>query len=295
MLRLNYEKRDLGYSFGMVVAVMVAMSFVLNFIFGQDPQGWRFWLMQGLYTLFIGSSAIIYAAVTKTNLIAATKLNVKPRLAHLGWGFLAVGCLIFFSMPLNSMVLDAIEAMGLKRPQVDIPSDIAGLIVVAAILPALCEEIIFRGTVAQSAKNMHGKVAALAVSGALFAVFHINPAQTLHQFVLGAFLTLLVFRSGSLWTSIAVHLFNNVLVVALDYTPLASNEFWNVKTNTGAVLGIMFAGLVAFSLCVFGYIKTTKSDWQPSDEKEKTDSLSLVVLIASVAVCVALWIMQLFV
>lgn len=274
---------------------MLTASFALSLIFGENPEGWKFWLMQALYTLCIGGSAFVYAAITKTNPIAATKLNVKPSFAHMGWGFLAIVCLIFGMMPLNSMLLDAIEAMGLKRPEVDIDDNLAGLITVAAFLPAICEEIVFRGTVAQSARNMRSKAAALALSGALFSVFHVNPAQTIHQFVLGAFLTLLLFRSGSLWTCIVAHLFNNALVVALNGTPLGNDAFWNVKTNTGAVLGIMFAGLAGFCLCVFGYIKTTKSAWQTENADDEKDSLSLGVLIAAVVVCIVLWIMKLFV
>ncbi len=297
MLRLNYEKKDLGFSFGFAVAVMMVASVVLTLIFGET-QGWKFWLMQAIYTLLVGGSAFVYAALTKTNPVTAAKLNKKPRLAHLGWGFLAIVCLIFGMMPLNTMLMEAIEAMGLKRPAVELPNDVAGLIVVATILPAFCEELVFRGTVAQSAERMSNRYAALAISGALFALFHANPAQTLHQFVLGAFLTLLVFRSGSLWTSILAHLFNNALVVALNYTVLGTEEFWNVKTNTGVVLGLMFAGLIGFGLCVFGYLKTTHSVWQKNTEKdarEEKNTISLLVLCVSAAACLVLWVAGLFV
>lgn len=299
MHRLNYEKKDLGYSFGIAVAVMVTASLALSLIFGENAVGWKFWLEQALYTLCLGGSAFLYAAFVKTNPIAASKLNVKPRLAHMGWGILAIGCLIFGMMPLNCMFLDAIEAIGLNRPKspFDDPANasVAGLLLVATLLPAFCEEFIFRGVVAQSAAGMKSKLATLAVSGALFSLFHANPAQTLHQFVLGAFITLLVLRSGSLWTGIAAHLFNNAFVVALNYTELGKEEFWRVSTNTGTVLPIMFAGLIGFALCVFGYLKTTRSVWTVTNDGQKTDSASVIVLVASAAVCLVLWVSALFV
>ena len=294
MLRLNYQKKDLGFAFGTAVAAMVTASLALSLIFGSAADGWRFWLMQALYTLCIGASVFIYDAIARINPVAASRLNVKPRFAHMGWGFLATVCLIFAMMPVNSMFLDAIEAVGLKRPSVDIPDDLAGLLIVAALLPAFCEELVFRGAVAQSAGAMKNKLAALAVSGGLFALFHANPAQTVHQFVLGALLTLLVLRSGSIWTSVAVHLFNNALVVALNYTPLGADEFWSVTANTGTVLGIMFAGIVGFALCVFGYLKTTESVWKPSEDEGASPTASRIVLLASVVVCVVLWVSALF-
>lgn len=302
MFRLNYEKKDLGFSFALAVAVMTVASLVLSLIFG-NASGWKFWLMQALYTLFIGGSAFLYAALTKTNVLSATKLNKTPSFAHVGWGCLATACLIFAMMPLNSMLMDAIEATGLKRPSVTLENDLAGLIAVAAILPAFCEELVFRGTIAQSLANNSNKLATLAICGGLFAVYHGNPAQTVHQFVLGGLLTLLALRSGSLWVSVVVHMFNNLLVIGLNYTPLGEDAFWSVKTNTGPVLGIMFGALAAFALCIWGYVKTTESAWsiqlQPADDvsakQTEQQRTSYVVLAVAVCVCVALWVSALFI
>ena len=228
---------------------------------------------------------------------------------------------------INNLFLDTIESSGLSRPSMELERNFLGLVLCACVLPAFTEEIVFRGTIAQSLYNHKSKLAAVAISGALFSIFHANPAQTLHQFVLGAFLTLLVFRSGSLWTSVIVHFFNNALVVALSYTPLGSDEFWNLKTNPNVALTLMIVGLIGFSLCVLLYVLTTKSSWQrvtqpiaetqddgddgddeletaedeanDGDKKPREDyaveeqKLSNAPLLVGVLVCVALWIAQL--
>ncbi|MCH5152722.1 MAG: CPBP family intramembrane metalloprotease [Clostridiales bacterium] len=304
MYRLNYDKKDLGPSFMTAVTTMVVASLALGLIFGAQASGWKFWLMQALYTLLIGGSAILYAALTKTKVFVATKLNIAPRYAHILWGCLAVTCLIACMMPINNALLDGIEALGLKRPSVTLDDNIVGLLIVACVLPAICEELVFRGTVAQCLSNGSNKLATLAISGALFSVFHANPAQTLHQFVLGAFLTLLVLRSGSLWASVIVHLFNNTLVVLLSYTAIGSEEFWSFTTNTGVVVACLVVGVVGFVASVFGYLKTTKSVWnccdQSVDETSHTSSstkitpMSTVMLAVAVTVCVALWVAGLF-
>lgn len=292
----------MGSSFALAVGVMLVSSLVLGSIFGVESTGWKYWLMQALYAVAIGSSAFIYAAITKTNVFTATRLKKSPPFAHFLWGCLAVVFLIFCMTPLNNWLMDGIEAMGFKRPDVELEDNLAGLLIVACLLPCFTEEMVFRGTVAQSLEGNKNKLAALAISGALFSVFHANPAQTVHQFVLGAFMTLLVYRSGSLWTSIIVHFFNNALVVGLSYTKIGSDEFWNVKTNLGWVLALFFIGMAGFALCVFGYLKTTKSVWQlDKQEGEQNDSVKLqnnvtstILLIIAVVICAVLWGASLF-
>ena len=267
MLRLNYEKKDLGYSFALTTFVTVVAALALQLLFGADTSGWRFWTMQASYTLLIGGSAFLYAAISKTNVFTATKLNKRPSLSHVLWGCGAAVFLILCMSVINNLFLDLIESLGFRRPSVELENNLAGLIICACILPAFAEEVVFRGTVAQSLYGHKSKLAAIAISGALFSLFHGNPAQTLHQFVLGAFLTLLVFRSGSLWTSVIVHFFSNAFVVALAYTPLGDDGFWNIRLNAKVALPLMIVGLVGFAVCVLLYLKTTKSNWQTAVEK----------------------------
>lgn len=311
MLRLNYEHKDLGKSFALAVAMMLVASLILGLIFGAGTTGFEFWLMQGLYSLLIGGSAVLYASITKTNFVTATKLNKVPNWKHFCWGCLAVVFLIACMVPLNNWILDGIEAIGLKRPTVELDDSLAGLLIVACLIPCFTEEVVFRGTIAQSLYSSRNKWGAVAISGALFALFHANAAQTLHQFVLGSLLALLVYRSGSLWTSIIVHFFNNALVVVLNYTPLGKDEFWDVNTNMVVVITLFVVGLVGFAMCVWGYLKTTQSNWQQdSGEQSQQDGAdhkqhaelhkasqtqSLVMLVIAVLVCALLWIMSLLV
>lgn len=304
--RVCYNKADLGFSFALAVSVMVLAQIVLSLAFSPaiDPEtkvmeDWAFWCMQALYTLCLGSSALIYAKISKTNLFVATKLNAKPKLAHIGWGCLSVLFLIALMLPVNEWLMDLIESLGFNRPSVDMPVQAVPMVLVACVLPAFTEEIVFRGTVSQSLFDCKNKWGSLAVCGALFAIYHLNPAQTVHQFVLGAFLTLLVFRSGSLFTSVAVHFFNNIVAVVLTFVVTDEKNF----TDYGIVLATV--GLVGFALCVFGYLKTTKSSWQSKQGEEHNQQeqvqtgkmqdkkLSLACLIAAVAVCLALWIVNL--
>ena len=304
MRRLSYQSKDLGFSFAFATVFMVVASVALGFIFGVDASGWKFWLMQGLYTAVIGSSAFVYAAITKTKVFAANKMNKAPRVSHVLWGCAAVSFLVLCMSQVNALFLEWLQKLGVGAPAVELEDNVAGLIICACVIPAFCEEVVFRGAIAQSLAGFN-KAAAVCIGGALFALFHANPAQTLHQFVLGAFLTLLVLRSDSLWTSVIVHLFNNLFVVVLSYTPLDEVDFWNLQVNDMWTLPLMAVGIVGFALCVFFYVRTTNSAWQKNDKEDASDSTdgnapksklptnSIVALIFAAVVCAVLWVSQL--
>ena len=307
MRRLNYDNTDLGFSFALTTFVMVVISLVLQVV-GIGSSSLGYWITQAVYTLAIGSSSVVYALVSRTKFIAATKVNKAPKIDHILWGIAAVICLVFAMSVINNLFVTGIGSIdGLEKPSVSIEKNLAGLIICACILPALAEELVFRGTIAQSLYYYKSKWGALAISGALFALFHANPAQTLHQFVLGAFLTLLVFRSGSVWTSVLVHFFNNIFVVILSYTPLGADELWDVTKNPQVAVPAMLLGILGFVACTLVYLRTTDSAWNNNPNSQNTDDetevqeqtiladqrLSSAPLWVGIIVCVALWVSQL--
>lgn len=285
-MRTLYDKNDLGKSFGLAVAVMLFANVALGLAFGNAESDFAFWLMQALYQLAICSVAFIYAYASGTDVRSATAMNRPPKIAHVGWGCLATAFLIVLMLPLNDWFVQLIVKMGFAEPSVDLPLQVVPLVLIACVLPAVSEELVFRGTVAKTLERSSNKLAALAISGALFSLFHLNAAQTLHQFVLGMLLTLLVFRSGSVWTASLVHLFNNLVAVALTFAVTDESVFvnyWYVFVPIGTV---------GFAASVFGYCKTTKSSWRQAEECQ-TSAMSCGVLAVSVVACMALWIINL--
>lgn len=293
MLKEKYTKNDVGISFAIVIIAVIVVNLIVAIIaqlFKLDYDNVVFNVVaNAVNTLIIGGSAFIYAAISKTKVVKATKMNVKPPVAHIGWGCLATLFLITFMIPLNNWIADGIEALGLPRPSVDIEMDIVSMIFIAAILPAFCEEVIFRGTIAGALEGNRNKLASLAIVGALFSVFHMNPAQTVHQFALGAFLALLLYRSGSLWTTVIVHFFNNIFVIALSAIFGESIDLFFEQN----AIWLFFVGLICFAGCIAGYLFTTKSKWKVDEEQTKITGGSLAMLLVGVGVCLFMWIMTL--
>lgn len=87
-----------------------------------------------------------------------------------------------------------------------------------AVLPALAEEVLFRGVLAKLFKdwtrNTH---LAVIISAVVFAAIHLQFYGFLPRFLLGVVLGYLFFWSGSIWLPVAAHFANNFLSVIVEF------------------------------------------------------------------------------
>jgi sodium transport system permease protein len=84
-----------------------------------------------------------------------------------------------------------------------------------ALVPALCEEIAFRGFILRGLHHGFRPRNAVLLSSFFFALFHMNVFLFLPTFVLGVILGLLTVRSKSLLPAISFHLLHNSVLIAL--------------------------------------------------------------------------------
>jgi sodium transport system permease protein len=92
-------------------------------------------------------------------------------------------------------------------------------LLVLAVLPALCEELAFRGFILTGLRRRFPPWTAILLSSLLFAFYHMNVFQLLPAFVLGAVLALLTLHSGSLVPAVVFHLLHNSLILGLALLP----------------------------------------------------------------------------
>ncbi len=88
-------------------------------------------------------------------------------------------------------------------------------LLVFALVPAVCEELLHRGVIAPALARRLGFVPGLVLSALLFGLFHLNLARLLPTTVLGLATGFLRLRSGSLAPGILLHfLYNACLLLA---------------------------------------------------------------------------------
>lgn len=84
----------------------------------------------------------------------------------------------------------------------------------AVCLPAVAEELLFRGFLLTATQQRLGNTDALAVTAALFAIIHLDPQQFFVYCVLGGACGLATVQSGSVWAAVGLHAAFNATAVA---------------------------------------------------------------------------------
>ena len=92
-------------------------------------------------------------------------------------------------------------------------------LLLVALLPAVAEEVTFRGVVLAGLRRSGSRWIAVVGSALVFGLFHINPYHVLAAFAVGLLLGWVALESGSLLPGVLIHLVNNGAQVLLDRVP----------------------------------------------------------------------------
>lgn len=78
-----------------------------------------------------------------------------------------------------------------------------------AVVPAFCEELLFRGFILRNFERSMLPWAAIVLSGLIFGLFHIRLTQFIPLAVLGMLMAWITIASGSIWPAVVAHFVNN--------------------------------------------------------------------------------------
>ncbi|MEX1135578.1 MAG: CPBP family intramembrane glutamic endopeptidase [Balneolales bacterium] len=118
------------------------------------------------------------------------------------------------------------------------------------LVPAICEEVLYRGYVLRMLERSWGIWAAILVSGLIFGIYHMRITQLLPLAVLGIALAYITWRSGSLYPAIAAHFVNNggAVLMASYYPEYASETMGMPELPSLALLlpSILVTGVLLY-------------------------------------------------
>ncbi len=202
-------------------SVMMGVQLIVMFLVGMLLYGLNTHLdtttMQTIYELLVVvPPVLIYLAVSGESPKEVFSLN-KISIGNI----LFIVILVVFAMPIG-MFISLISAQFFPNTVSEvvgqITSESQGLFIpltALALVPAVLEELAFRGIVFSAYKKVDIKKAAL-VNGLFFAMFHLNLQQFLYTFALGIFFSYLVHYTRSILSSVIAHFTFNGIVVVLS-------------------------------------------------------------------------------
>lgn len=126
--------------------------------------------------------------------------------------------------------------------------NICAALLVIALAPAVCEEMLFRGMILHSLKARYRAVSAIAITSVLFGFYHMSLVKFVPTGLLGLVLCYVVWRTGSIYPAMLMHFLNNAYSVMVSYYP----------EQVGRVLPMLCQETLSFSdgmiLCGAGLI-----------------------------------------
>jgi membrane protease YdiL (CAAX protease family) len=153
-----------------------------------------------------------------------------------------------FSLPWSEWErdLERVEARNAQLLEGLLPRAPAWNLVVIAALPAVMEEVFFRGFVLKTLFTVTGRHTAVWMSALLFSLMHFQAFGFVGRTLLGAmFGYFTVLASGNLWPAIAAHFVNNGMYVMLAYffSPRQAQEssHWMMALVSTLLVGVLFA------------------------------------------------------
>lgn len=280
-----------------VLAILVllgigAVSALVGGIGDYQTQDWYLYVNYALTQFaFAITAGIFLAYIGKTPKAALQEQKCS-------WKYFLVAVLLQVGLlslsELNALFLQFLQRFGYEDAGISLPSmegfGFVGVLFVVALLPAVFEEIMFRGVLLSGLRGF-GKTGAILVCGLLFALYHQNPAQTVYQFCCGAAFALVAIRAGSILPTVLSHFLNNAFILLLY--KLGIETFPPVVQWT--VIGVSAVCLI-FSL---GYLLF----WD-KNEKDKTEENSagesvearrefFTFALVGIAVCTLTWVLVL--
>lgn len=132
---------------------------------------------------------------------------------------------------------------------------------VVALVPAICEEIAFRGVLqSQLAKATRNPHVAIWLSAFIFSFVHFQFYGFIPRMLLGAFFGYLVIHSGSIWAAVLAHFINNAAAVLSRYLyehhPRIDLE---AIENPGDHAFVVLVGCIGFTLIFWVFL--VRSSW----------------------------------
>ncbi len=129
-----------------------------------------------------------------------------------------------------------------------------GNVFLMAFIPALGEELFFRGALQQIFQNRKNAIMAIWFTAFIFSAIHFQFYGFVPRFLLGAFFGYLLVWSGNLWLPILAHFTNNAVAIVFYYLKHNGFHVFDIDTlGTGNTLWMGYAStlLVLIMIALF--------------------------------------------
>ena len=223
-------------------AIFLLPPLCMAYLWAQEPMKWL--EVETFQSFKVSGTAILLM------LVALPAINL---LAHINQQM----ALPAFLEPLEQWMKTAEEDAAHLTEQFLSVTTFGGLIInllLMAVLPAIAEELTFRGVLQHLFTPKHqSSIPHLAIwcSAILFSAIHMQFYGFIPRMLMGALFGYMLAWTGSLWVPILMHFTNNAMAVLLSFFAIKA-EWDNDLLDTIGTGDTLWLGIVSFVLTIVG-------------------------------------------
>jgi len=246
-VQLSPKKKMETGSYGRELVIFGGIVFFMLFYFGQLISMWNVMIsLVVTQVLLILAPALGFLYYTKSPIrqtLSLKKPSQRYILAAVAFSFATV-VLSMLILNVQTKFLPYSEEYAKQMQLMVMPPGrpLWQIILVAAFMPAICEEIFFRGVLQGILKKNMTRQKLIVVIGILFGVFHLSMFRILPTGLLGMLLAYLTLASGSIFPSMCLHFLHNGYYLWASYN--------KVELDTTICIALAFAGLIVGTLAL---------------------------------------------
>lgn len=262
-----YEEK----AFPIIYLISLYTTLIISLFFAKldSTKNYTRYLSFALPQIIYIGTIVIYSQWKKVDIFKAMPTKIKIAPTKYLWAILVTIGLFSFALLPNILVSFLINSMGFGTtvtvPSMQNAGDIILGLIIICVMPAIGEEMMFRGLFASSLKN-YGGIIIIIFSGLIFSMSHFSSAQTVYQLFLGILLCYIFIKTGNLIFTMLIHFLNNALALFLPSIIPFFAEF--------QLDGTTFAVLVP--MCIMGFILLLTALRKLTDDTKKGDTDILV-------------------
>jgi len=148
------------------------------------------------------------------------------------------------------------------------PLEFVFVVLIIAVTPAVCEELLFRGLVQRSFESTTSGLRAAVIAGIIFGAYHLNPFSFVPLVVLGIYFGFIVHRSHNITVAMSAHFFNNFVACIAVYLQLEDDYIAMAPVGEVTPLLVLVNYTVfgaVFLFATFYFLSVTRSAASPDD------------------------------
>ena len=252
--RANMPKDQIP-GIGDIVMVFALMFLISNFAGGFIVLKFGF-IGYAFSQLIIFLVPVLYAWYMRADMKNVFSLEAPGLKEMVGVLFFVSGSYVFNTV-LVSVLYNAFPVIARDNDMLSGVVSGGGFIpalLVIGLMPAIAEEVAFRGFLYGTLKNKRIPIlATMVITAVVFAAYHMNLLQFIYVTLMGLIMSYMIYNSKSIFVTAFFHLLNNSFSVVLEYhtdlfknVPLLTKRQFEIKE-------IIIYALIGIALVVIGF------------------------------------------